>query len=78
MSVAPYEVRRSTHQQDAPSSGNYGAKPAHCSTLNRVMNFMFFFSSTTNKTIEKLKKKKGRRIPTSKVKCSPWCFQTRG
>ncbi|OXB65512.1 hypothetical protein ASZ78_008543 [Callipepla squamata] len=39
MSVAPYEVRHSTHQQDGSSSGNYGAKPAlACSTLNRVMN----------------------------------------
>lgn len=44
MSVAPYEVRHSTHQQDGSSSGNYGAKPAHaCSTLGRVMNCMCFF-----------------------------------
>lgn len=54
MSVAPYEVRHSTHQQDGPPSGNYGAKPAlACSTLNRVMNCMFFSSSTINKTTEK-------------------------
>lgn len=71
MSVAPYEVRHSTHQPDGPSSGNYGAKPAlACSTLNRVMNCMFFSSSATNKTTEKFKKekKRGRRILTSKVK----------
>ncbi|KAJ7406816.1 RalBP1-associated Eps domain-containing protein 2 [Willisornis vidua] len=36
VSVAPYEVRHSTHQQDGPSSGNYGAKSAlNCSTPNR-------------------------------------------
>ncbi|KFQ92415.1 RalBP1-associated Eps domain-containing protein 2, partial [Nipponia nippon] len=36
---APYEVRHSTHQQDGPSSGNYGAKPAlACSTLNRSLS----------------------------------------
>ncbi|XP_068281380.1 ralBP1-associated Eps domain-containing protein 2 isoform X2 [Nyctibius grandis] len=36
---APYEVRHSTHQQDGPSSGNYGAKPAlPCSTLNRSLS----------------------------------------
>lgn len=40
--VAPYEVRHSTHQQDGPSSGNYGAKSAlTCSTPNRVMNCIF-------------------------------------
>jgi len=68
MSVAPYEVRHSNHQQDGPSSGNYGAKPAlACSALNRVMKCMFFFSSTTNKTmIEKLKK--GIGILTLRVK----------
>lgn len=43
MSVAPYEVRHSTHQQDGSSSGNYGAKPAlACSTLSRVMNYVSF------------------------------------
>ncbi|NXD69268.1 REPS2 protein, partial [Eolophus roseicapillus] len=36
---APYEVRHSTHQQDGPSSGNYGAKPAlTCSTPNRSLS----------------------------------------
>ncbi|XP_064355715.1 ralBP1-associated Eps domain-containing protein 2 isoform X5 [Dromaius novaehollandiae] len=36
---APYEVRHSTHQQDGPSSGNYGAKSAHArSTLNRSLS----------------------------------------
>ncbi|XP_025945407.1 ralBP1-associated Eps domain-containing protein 2, partial [Apteryx rowi] len=36
---APYEVRHSTHQQDGPSSGNYGAKSAcACSTLNRSLS----------------------------------------
>ncbi|XP_074390766.1 ralBP1-associated Eps domain-containing protein 2 isoform X2 [Zonotrichia albicollis] len=35
---APYEVRHSTHQQDGPSSGNYGAKSAlTCSTPNRSL-----------------------------------------
>ncbi|XP_056346439.1 ralBP1-associated Eps domain-containing protein 2 isoform X2 [Oenanthe melanoleuca] len=33
---APYEVKHSTHQQDGPSSGNYGAKSAlTCSTPSR-------------------------------------------
>ncbi|NXV46627.1 REPS2 protein, partial [Uria aalge] len=37
--AAPYEVRHSTHQQDGPSSGNYGAKPALASsTLNRSLS----------------------------------------
>lgn len=72
--VAPYEVRHSTHQQDGPSSGNYGAKSAlTCSTPNRVMNCMFFFSSTTNKTIEKFFKKAENPHFKSR-KCSPWCF----
>ncbi|XP_067153124.1 ralBP1-associated Eps domain-containing protein 2 isoform X3 [Apteryx mantelli] len=36
---ASYEVRHSTHQQDGPSSGNYGAKSAcACSTLNRSLS----------------------------------------
>ncbi|NWI03618.1 REPS2 protein, partial [Tichodroma muraria] len=36
---APYEVRHSTHQQDGPSSGNYGAKSAlTCSTPNRSLS----------------------------------------
>uniref|UniRef100_A0A663EQP7 RALBP1 associated Eps domain containing 2 n=1 Tax=Aquila chrysaetos chrysaetos TaxID=223781 RepID=A0A663EQP7_AQUCH len=36
---APYEVRHSAHQQDGPSSGNYGTKPAlTCSTLNRSLS----------------------------------------
>ncbi|KAM3677755.1 ralBP1-associated Eps domain-containing protein 2 isoform 1-T1 [Ammospiza maritima maritima] len=36
---APYEVRQSTHQQDGPSSGNYGAKSAlTCSTPNRSLS----------------------------------------
>uniref|UniRef100_A0A8C3QSQ1 RALBP1 associated Eps domain containing 2 n=1 Tax=Cyanoderma ruficeps TaxID=181631 RepID=A0A8C3QSQ1_9PASS len=36
---APYEVRHSTHQQDGPSSGNYGAKSAlACSTPNRSLS----------------------------------------
>ncbi|XP_061855203.1 ralBP1-associated Eps domain-containing protein 2 isoform X2 [Colius striatus] len=36
---APYEVRHTTHQQDGPSSGNYGAKTAlACSTLNRSLS----------------------------------------
>ncbi|XP_066032984.1 ralBP1-associated Eps domain-containing protein 2 isoform X1 [Chamaea fasciata] len=35
----PYEVRHSTHQQDGPSSGNYGAKSAlTCSTPNRSLS----------------------------------------
>lgn len=52
--VAAYEVKHSTHQQDGPSSGNYGAKSAlTCSTPSRVKNCLFFFSSTSNKTIEK-------------------------
>ncbi|XP_061309141.1 ralBP1-associated Eps domain-containing protein 2 isoform X3 [Pezoporus flaviventris] len=35
----PYEVRHSTHQQDGPSSGNYGAKPSlTCSTPNRSLS----------------------------------------
>lgn len=74
MSIAPYEVRHLTHQQDGSSSGNYGAKPAlACSTLNRVMNCMFFFRSTTNKTIEKLKKRQKNSHLKSK-KCYSWCF----
>uniref|UniRef100_A0A8C9NKW7 RALBP1 associated Eps domain containing 2 n=1 Tax=Serinus canaria TaxID=9135 RepID=A0A8C9NKW7_SERCA len=36
---ASYEVRHSTHQQDGPSSGNYGAKSAlTCSTPNRSLS----------------------------------------
>ncbi|XP_041328340.1 ralBP1-associated Eps domain-containing protein 2 isoform X2 [Pyrgilauda ruficollis] len=36
---APYEVRHSTHQQDGPSSENYGAKSAlTCSTPNRSLS----------------------------------------
>ncbi|KAM9020659.1 ralBP1-associated Eps domain-containing protein 2 isoform 3-T3 [Ara ararauna] len=36
---APYEVRHSTHQQDGPSSGNYGTKPAlTCSTPSRSLS----------------------------------------
>ncbi|NXD06704.1 REPS2 protein, partial [Nothocercus nigrocapillus] len=36
---AAYEVRHSTHQQDGPASGNYGAKSARaCSTLNRSLS----------------------------------------
>ncbi|NXB93117.1 REPS2 protein, partial [Vidua chalybeata] len=36
---APYEVRHSTHQQDGPSSGNYGTKSAlTCSTPNRSLS----------------------------------------
>ncbi|XP_061220502.1 ralBP1-associated Eps domain-containing protein 2 isoform X2 [Neopsephotus bourkii] len=35
----PYEVRHSAHQQDGPSSGNYGAKPSlTCSTPNRSLS----------------------------------------
>ncbi|XP_065533455.1 ralBP1-associated Eps domain-containing protein 2 isoform X2 [Lathamus discolor] len=35
----PYEVRHSTHQQDGPSSGNYGAKPSlTCSAPNRSLS----------------------------------------
>ncbi|NWR11768.1 REPS2 protein, partial [Paradoxornis webbianus] len=36
---APYEARHATHQQDGPSSGNYGAKSAlTCSTPNRSLS----------------------------------------
>ncbi|XP_041255847.1 ralBP1-associated Eps domain-containing protein 2 isoform X2 [Onychostruthus taczanowskii] len=36
---APYEVRHSTHQQDGPSSENYGAKSVlTCSTPNRSLS----------------------------------------
>ncbi|NWI90353.1 REPS2 protein, partial [Pitta sordida] len=36
---APYEVRHSTHQQDGPSSGNYGAKSTlTSSTSNRSLS----------------------------------------
>ncbi|XP_027544689.1 ralBP1-associated Eps domain-containing protein 2 isoform X4 [Neopelma chrysocephalum] len=36
---APYEVRHSTHQQDGPSSGNYGAKSSlTCSTPKRSLS----------------------------------------
>ncbi|CAN8196739.1 unnamed protein product [Coccothraustes coccothraustes] len=36
---APYEVRHSTHQQDGPSSGSYGAKSAlTCSAPNRSLS----------------------------------------
>ncbi|NXH08527.1 REPS2 protein, partial [Loxia leucoptera] len=36
---ASYEVRHSTHQQDGPSSGNYGAKSSlTCSTPNRSLS----------------------------------------
>ncbi|NWU38924.1 REPS2 protein, partial [Hylia prasina] len=36
---APYEARHSTHQQDGPSSGNYGAKSAlTCSTPSRSLS----------------------------------------
>ncbi|NXU00733.1 REPS2 protein, partial [Buphagus erythrorhynchus] len=36
---APYEVKHSTHQQDGPSSGNYGAKSAlTCSTPSRCLS----------------------------------------
>ncbi|NXB46518.1 REPS2 protein, partial [Leucopsar rothschildi] len=36
---APYEAKHSTHQQDGPSSGNYGAKSAlTCSTPSRSLS----------------------------------------
>lgn len=76
MSVAPYEVRHSAHQQDGPSSGNYGTKPAlTCSTLNRVMNWCFSSVVLLIKHEIEIKKKNKKPTKQKPKKAEEFIFQ---